>query len=53
MVAQLEQPTEQILQYARLNAALLMYAANQTPSIEMGFTSLQGAYDKLVKKLLK
>jgi anthranilate phosphoribosyltransferase len=53
MISQLEQPTEQILQYARLNAALLMYAANKTPSIEEGFKSLQGAYDKLVKKLLK
>jgi anthranilate phosphoribosyltransferase len=53
MIAQLEEPNEQILQYARLNAALLMYTANQTPSIEEGFTSLQGAYDKLVKKLLK
>jgi hypothetical protein len=30
-----------------------MYAANKTPSIEEGFKSLQGAYDKLVKKLLK
>ena len=53
MVTQLEEPTEQILGYARLNAALLMYAADQTPSIEAGFASLQGAYDKLVKKLLK
>ncbi len=53
MVAQLEKPSEQILQYARLNAALLMYAANQTSSIEEGFASLQGAYDKLIKKLLK
>jgi len=53
MVDQLENPSEEILQYARLNAALLMYTANQTPSIEEGFASLQGTYDKLVKKLLK
>jgi anthranilate phosphoribosyltransferase len=53
MVSQLEQPTEQILGYARLNAALLMYAADHAQSIEEGFKSLQGAYDKLVKKLLK
>lgn len=53
MIDQLENPSEEILQYARLNAALLLYTANQAPSIEEGFKSLQGSYDKLVKKLLK
>lgn len=53
MVKELQEPSELTLQYARLNAALLMYTANQTPSIEEGFKSLQGSYDKLVKKLLK
>lgn len=53
MVEQLENPSEEILQYARLNAALLLYTANQAASIEEAFTSLQGSYDKLVKKLLK
>ncbi len=53
MIDQLENPSEEILKYARLNAALLLYTANQAPSIEEGFKSLQGSYDKLVKKLLK
>jgi len=53
MIDQLENPSEEILQYARLNAALLLYASNQAPSIEDGFKSLQGTYDKLAKKLLK
>jgi len=52
MVNQLENPNEQILGYARLNAALLLYTANQAPSIEEAFTSLQSNYDKLCKKYL-
>ncbi|MDF1881481.1 glycosyl transferase [Sulfurimonas sp. MAG313] len=53
MISQLEKPTEQILGYARLNAALLLYAANQAPSIEDAYASLKSNYDKLCKKLLK
>jgi len=53
MVSQLENPSELLLKYARLNAALLLFASGTTPSIEEGFNSLQGAYDKLVKKLIK
>ncbi len=52
MIDQLENPSEEMLGYARLNAALLMYAADQTTSIEEGFASLQANYDKLIKKHL-
>ncbi len=52
MVQQLENPTEEILGYARLNAALMMYTANQAPSIEDAFATLKSSYDKLVKKHL-
>jgi len=51
MIDQLENPTEEILGYARLNAALLMYTANQAPSIEEAYASLKINYDKLCKKL--
>ena len=50
MIKLLENPDELTLGYARLNAALMLYAANETPSIEEGFTKLKAAYDKLVKK---
>jgi anthranilate phosphoribosyltransferase len=53
MIDQLENPTEEILGYARLNAALLMYTANQAASIEEAYASLKSNYDKLCKKLLK
>jgi len=53
MVDQLEHPSEEILGYARLNAALLMYTANQAPSIEDAYASLKSNYDKLCNKLLK
>jgi len=52
MVQQLENPSEEILGYARLNAALMMYASNQAASIEDAFSALQSNYDKLVKKYL-
>jgi len=52
MIEQLENPTEQILGYARLNAALLLYTANQAPSIEEAYASLKTNYDKLCKKYL-
>jgi len=53
MIDQLENPTQEILGYARLNAALLMYATNQAASIEDAYASLKSNYDKLCKKLLK
>lgn len=53
MIDQLEHPSELLLKYARLNAALLLFTSSQAPSIEEGFKSLQGAYDKLVKKIAK
>lgn len=52
MIKQLENPTEEILGYARLNAALLLYTANQAPSIEEAYASLKSIYDKLCKKYL-
>lgn len=52
MIQELEKPNELILGYARLNAALLLYAADKAPSIEEAFKSLQASYDKLVKKHL-
>ncbi len=52
MVEQLENPSEEILKYARLNAALLMYSADQAASIEDAFAALKNSYDKLVKKYL-
>lgn len=52
MVKQLENPSEQMLGYARLNAALLLYTANQVPSIEEAYASLKSNYDKLCKKYL-
>lgn len=53
MTDQLEHPSELFLKYARLNAALLLFTSSHVPSIEEGFESLQGAYDKLVKKFVK
>jgi len=53
MISQLENPNELILGYARLNAALILYAADKTPSIEEGFKSLKPAYAKLLKKIKK
>ena len=50
MIDQLENPDELTLGYARLNAALMLYAANKTASIEEGFKKLKAAYDKLIKK---
>jgi anthranilate phosphoribosyltransferase len=52
MIQQLENPTEEILGYARLNAALMMYATNQAASIEDAFSDLKSNYDKLIKKHL-
>ncbi len=52
MVEQLEHPSEDILGYARLNAALMMYTTNQAASIEDAFAALQSSYDKLIKKHL-
>ncbi|PHR59547.1 MAG: glycosyl transferase [Arcobacter sp.] len=52
MIKQLENPNEQILGYARLNAALLLYTANQSPSIEEAYATLKSNYDKLCKKYL-
>ena len=51
MIKQLEDPDELTLGYARLNAALILYAANKTPSIEEGFKKLKAPYDKLLKKV--
>jgi len=53
MIKQLENPTQEILGYARLNAALMMYASNKSPSIEDAYRDLKSNYDKLCKKLLK
>lgn len=50
MINRLENPDALTLGYARLNAALMLYAANKTPSIEEGFKKLKAAYDKLLKK---
>jgi len=52
MIKQLENPSEQILGYARLNAALLLYAANQAPSLEEAYAALKSNYDKLCKNHL-
>ncbi len=52
MVSQLENPSEEMLGYARLNAALLLYTVDQATSIEEAFASLQSSYDKLAKKYL-
>lgn len=52
MIQQLENPSEEILGYARLNAALMMYTTNQAASIEDAFTALKSNYDKLIKKHL-
>jgi anthranilate phosphoribosyltransferase len=52
MVEQLQNPSEELLGYARLNAALLMYTANQAQSIEAAYASLKSSYDKLCKKYL-
>ncbi len=52
MIQQLQNPTEEILGYARLNAALIMYTANHAASIEDAFTALKSNYDKLIKKYL-
>jgi len=52
MVQQLEHPSEEILGYARLNAALMMYTTNQAASIEDAFAALKSNYDKLIKKHL-
>ena len=51
MIEQLENPDELTLGYARLNAAILLYAADKTPSIEEGFKKLKAHYDKLLKKV--
>jgi len=53
MLKQLENPTKQILGYARLNAALLLYVADKAPSIEEAFITLKSNYEKLCKKHLK
>jgi len=53
MIDQLENPTQEILGYARLNAALLLYASNQAKSIEVAYASLKSSYEKLCKKYLK
>lgn len=50
MISQLENPDELTLGYARLNAALMLYATEKTQSIEDGFAQLKAAYDKLLKK---
>ncbi len=52
MIQQLKNPSEELLGYARLNAALMMYASNNAASIEDAFATLQSSYDKLVKKHL-
>lgn len=52
MIDALQKPSQELLGYARLNAALLLYTANQSNSIEEAFSSLKGNYDKLVKKYL-
>ena len=52
MIQQLENPTQEILGYARLNAALLLYTANQASSIEEAYASLKSNYDRLCKKYL-
>jgi len=51
MIKQLEEPDALTLGYARLNAALILYAANKAPSIEDAFKKLKAPYDKLLKKV--
>jgi len=52
MIQQLKNPSEEMLGYARLNAALMLYTTNQAASIEEAFAALKSNYAKLVKKHL-